>query len=441
MKVAISRKLILDALAKGGAAALSDEAQVDNCTLSMLIKSIRLSVGAKELTVESGTNLIYVKHSIPINEESGIKVSEMGSVVVPAKEFMNFISVQREDAVIGLNLVKLASPEVISVSDGRIGNESDGEENSGKLEVKKIGQLRLVSKCSGESSKTSGKWELDCYEESRFSVVDFEVKKNNHFEINGTRMIDALNSVIFASLDKDYDHLWDSTSIQVYNEELFFVATDGTRVAIYKIPKVDVKDVKATNPLLVPCNLLSQVTKIINKDESLLFSYSEDLNRVFISQSQTNIRLACADKEKAVGFPSLEKLLAKKYKELVELPKFTLLELLNAASLVNKESALFKFSKADGSITVKAISEDGKYKPALKEASADGISDDAMLIWAVKRIAEGMKVIKTDRVQLALPENRKSVRISEVGDEKFQYFVMAIENKRYQSDIDSASKG
>jgi len=441
MKIAISRKVMMEALTKGGAAALSDEAQADNCTLSLLIKSVKLTAD-KSITIESGTNKIYVKHTISINEESGIKVTEPGCVVVPAKEFMNFLSVQGEDAVIGLTFKKFATPEAISVPSGTLADSDvnpDGDKDKEKkIELKKVGQLVLRSKNSANSSETSGKWELDCYEEDRFTPVNFSADKEKHFEISGVKMIEALNSVIFAAMAKDYDHVLDSTSIQVYKDELYFVTTDSSRCAVYKFPKADVKEIASTRQLLIPCSLLEQVSKIIDPEDSLVFSYSEGINRVFISQSHIKIRLACTDKDKIIGFPSLEKLLTKKYRKLAELSKYTLNELLIQAALVNNSSALFTFNKDNGSIIVKAISEEGKYKPVHKQASVEGLSESISLVWAVNKLIEGMKAIKSDKIKMAIPDNLKSVRITELDNDNFTYFCMALDNPRYQIDATPA---
>lgn len=441
MKVVISRKTLMNALEKGGAPALSDEAQADNCSLSYLIKSVKITVD-KNLVIESGTNLICVKHTVPINDETGIIVKEAGCVLVPAKELMNFLSVQGEDAVIGLSFQKYATPEVVSVDavSSDMGSDQDGDkkldqDGDKKLEIKKVGQLKLSSKSSANASKTSGKWELDCYDIDRFPNVNFSAKSEKNFEINGERMIEGLNTVIFASMSKDYDRVLDSASIQIYKDDLYFVTTDSTRCAVYKMPKADVKEISSTKQLLIPCSLLDQVSKIIDKAESLSFSYSEEINRVFVSQPHLKIRLACTDKDKIIGFPSLEKLLIKEYRNLTEMPKNTLNELLVNAALVNNSSALFTFSKKDGTVLVKAISEDGKYKPSFKQATVSDVSKDVGVIWSVKKLIEGMKVVKSDNVKLSVPDNLKSVKVVASDNDSFSYFCMSIENSKYDTEI------
>ena len=155
MKIGIRQKVLMDALNKGALAAISDDAQQDTSTLAPMIKSIKVDVDDKMFTISSSTDLMAVKYSVPATKEEGIAVKETGCILIPAKEFTEWVKVQGEDSTINIYLNKLDTPEIINTL------EDDDLDDSSKFTLKKIGSTRLTSK---DSQKTSGKWELDCYD-------------------------------------------------------------------------------------------------------------------------------------------------------------------------------------------------------------------------------------------------------------------------------------
>jgi DNA polymerase III sliding clamp (beta) subunit (PCNA family) len=428
MKITIQQKVLLDALEKGSIAALSEDAQSDTSTLSLLIKSVKLSAD-KHFTVESNTDLLAVKNSVLANEESGINVKEPGTIVVPAKELMDWVKNQGSEAVIGIVLQKFQTPEAIHT----LGEMENEDVDTSKFIIRKIGTVKISSR-NTSLGKTAGKWELDCYDSDQKPSVNFSEKSDKNFEINGKQLGESLTNVGFAALDKDHEHVLDSISIQICDQELYFAATDMQHCALYKIPKDTVSDIQSSKSILVPAVIMEQAVKVINPDEKVIFSYSEEKERVYLSQTNLRIRMACTEKQHINKFPSIEVLLKKQYKLLAECPKNVMNAMLIDASLVNKSSALFVFTKENGTLMVKAVSEDNKYKPNIKQSEVNSISKDSKIILGVDHLIKGLKVINTDDVQLYFPDNMKSIKIMGKGNENLIYFTMAMENPRYNLD-------
>jgi len=428
MKITIQQKVLLEALEKGSIAALSEDAQADTSTLSLMIKSVKLSAD-KHFTVESNTDLLAVKNSVLANEESGVNVKESGVVVVPAKELIDWVKNQGSEAVIGIVLQKFQTPEVINT----LSDMENEDVDASKFTIRKIGTVKISSR-NAALGKTAGKWELDCYDPDQKPSVNFSEKSEKNFEISGKQLGESLTNVGFAALDKDHEHVLDSISIQICDKELYFAATDMQHCALYKIPKDTVSDIQSAKSILVPAIIMEQAVKIINPDEKVIFSYSEEKERVYLSQTNLRVRMACTEKQHIDKFPSIEVLLKKQYKLLAECPKNVMNAMLIDASLVNKSSALFVFTKSDGTLMVKAVSEDGKYKPNIKRSEVPNISKDSKIILGVDHLIKGLKVINTDDVQLYFPDNMKSIKMMGKGNENLIYFTMAMENPRYSLD-------
>lgn len=428
MKIAINQKTLLESLEKGAVAAISDTAQEDSSIMSPIIKSIKITVG-KEFTVESTTNLIAVKHSIPVTEGSGVDVKEEGCVLIPAKEFINWVKVQGEDAMITMCLSKLQTPEIINLLEdsGVVPNE-DVE----KYVIKKIGSVKLTSK---DSTKTSGKWALDCYDPDQSKSINFSEGKEKCFDIQSRELKEGIDQVLFAALPKDYEHILDSVSIQIYKKNVYLATTDTKRCALYQVPKDAVASIESDTPLLITASLLELTSKISDKDKPMSFSYNSEKERVFVSQPNLKIRLASAQKDDIGKFPNIKMLLEKEYSPLAKVKKSSLNNILISAAIVNNSSALFSFDK-DNAISIKAISEDNKYAPIMKKAGADKVSKNLQVVWGVSHLIEGLKILKADDVELSVPQNLKSVKITGKDQEAFSYFAMAIANPKYDADIE-----
>lgn len=422
MKVGIRQKVLLETLEKGSVAAISIDAQADTSTLSLLTRSIKITVD-KHFTVESNTDLLAVKFGVLANEENGIIVKETGGVVIPAKEFIDWVKLQGNEATITMTLQKLQTPEIINIL-GDMG-EAEGEDKS-KFCIKKIGTVKLASK---GVSKTQTKWEIDCFDAEDKPTINFSEKSEKTFEIKGQNFLECLDNVGFAALAKDPDHVLDSISMQVFDKSLYFAATDMQHCALYKSSSE--VDIQSNSPLLVSALLLDTVAKIINKDEKVSFAYSEEKERVYINQTNLNIRVACTEKQKIGKFPSIELLLKKSYKPLTECSRSIMMGMLANASFINSSSALFVFVKEGGTLTVKAMDEGSKLKPNIRQCELDNISKDAKAVWGVTHLLKGLKVIKSNDIQLHLPDNMNSLKITAKDNENFIYFTMAVSNPLY----------
>lgn len=419
MKLEINQEVLLSALEKGSISALSDEAKNDTSNYSTLIKSVKITCGEK-FTIESLTNLVAVKHSVDIGKENGIIIEEEGVSIVKAKELMDWVKNQGKSSVIKMSLLKLESPEV--VEDKTDGDESVNIESA----IKKIGDLKISSK---DESKTVSNWELDAYDESQYPVVDFSKNGNLMFETYSQYFKNGLDKISFSALDRDYDHIYDSVSVQFMEDEVYFATTDTKRCALYKLPVVENLSTKET--VMVPVKVFESLKKASEKEEKMKFSFEEESNKLFVSTQNTEMRLICSDKEAIKKFPPVKMLLDKKYDELVDIPKSALNKILVNAAIVNNSSALFEFDKDKGTLIVKAISDDGKYKPNKTKTKLENIKITSSSVWGVKHLIEGLKSVTSDIVNIKLPENHGILKISDGED--FSYFTMKINNPKYEA--------
>jgi DNA polymerase III sliding clamp (beta) subunit (PCNA family) len=430
MKIDIKQSILVDVLEKGSVPALSDEAQTDTTNLSPIYKSVKISVDKDNLTVESSTKQFSIKSSIPVQDNEAITVEEEGEILISAKELVSWIKQQGGDSIISINLSKLEKPELINIEE--MDSIVVSEENKEQYTISKVGSAKIVSKESKNTSKTNMKWELDCYDPKQLKSVNFDEKCEKIFDITTEQLNEAISRTSFASMTNDYEHIYDGLSIQSLDKDICFVATDTKRCVSYKVPSNDVSDIAKDIFVVIPCKLFEKVSKILGKEEKVSFYYNSKSDKAFMKQSNIDIRLSVVTSEKIQMFSKVVALIKNSYKTIGDIAKGSLVRLLNTASIVNNSSALFTFSKDNNSTTIKAISETSKYKPGINAQKNITTTNDYKHVWNVSHFGEGLRVIKSEAVTLSVPtDNPKYVKVSEVGNDNFNYFVMNMNNPKY----------
>lgn len=419
MKLSIRQDVLLNALEKGASAALTESAQTDTGNLSLFLKSIKINVTDK-FTIESTTNMMAVMYSVDATKENGIVVGEKGSVIVPAKEFIDWVKIQGSEAIVTMKLSKLDVPEII--------NSAEGDDNQAFV-IKKIGSLKFISK---DTNKTGVRWELDCYDTEGMSSINFSDKGDQYFECKASSFKEAVKFISFASLSIDAEHVLDSMSIQNHNDKVYIVATDTNRCAVYNLKEA--VNIQNKEPLLIQFSLLTKALDICTQDIPISFNYNSTNHKLFMSQQGLDIRLTLSEKDKVLKFPSITKLLLLKYDKLAELDAKLFLKTLQSASLVNKTSALFEFNKdPEHNFIVTTISETNKYKPSVSKSFINEPSLVVKVVWGVRHIIDVLKIMKSETVELYLPENKRNVKIVGKNNENFMYFTQVINNPKYSA--------
>jgi len=429
MKFTIHQKTLSRALECGAVASLSEEAQSDTSNLALLMKAIKITVDATNLTVESATNLMAVKYTIPVNTDNKIEVKEPGTIMVPAKEFVQWVDKQGS-SVICVVLSQLDNPEFITVGD---------DKESSKHAIKKIGTVKFVSK---DESKTGNKWALDCYDPSQSVIVDFK-KPEVLFEAPASQVIEAIKYTAFASMPKHYEHVYDSMLFETFDKNLYIAACDTARCSVYKMDKVEKVNqnlVDGKIRVLIPCTFINTISKLIDVKSKMIFYYDEVKNRVFVSQTESQIglefRIATADKDLSKKFPPISMLLKKSYVPLCNVQKQLLHSRLATASMVNKSTAMFTFNKLGNSLTIKTISESG-LNPSICVAPANDLTGSRKVVWAVQHVTDAIKVVKDETLSILMPKDNDkgqdngSFKVVSTVDSNFSYYSMSVNNSKY----------
>lgn len=432
MKVTMSQSTLLESLKRGALAALSDEAQTDTSTLSMLIKSVKIGVEMEEITFESATALIASKYVLPVTDKISIK--ETGKIMIPAKELFDWVNRQGE-CMIGLRFKALDVPSTI----GAVG-EADVKT---KAAISKTGSVEMVSM---DSSKTGSKWSLDSYDYQQIPWINYDFSSDPLFILPLEQLTESIKGIGFTVLPSCEDHVFDSFSFQHKNKEMYMVTCDLARCAIWNIPNADKinmaeaitseqiekKGMKGAweSNLLVPSKFLTEICKLSSGNVPISFHRDAKANKIYVSQPGFEVRMATADQSKVEKFPPLDLFLTKKYHDLCKVPKDILLNRLNTVSMVNKNAILFSFGNEQ--LMLQAISESG-HAPCKANLKVNELDGTLKRVWNVKHFIDVLKAISDEMVQILVPDDndKDSIKFISTSKPNGTYFAMAIEKSKY----------
>jgi DNA polymerase III sliding clamp (beta) subunit (PCNA family) len=280
MKVSMPQNSLIESLKRGAFAALSDEAQTDTSTLSLLVKSVKIKVDVSEIVFESATALISSRYVLPVTDK--IVVKEIGEIMIPAQELFDWV-LKQGTCIIGLRFKQLEKPETINVK--------SGEEIAGlsRAAIRKTGSVEIVSQ---DASKTGSKWSLDSYDASQVPSIDFDPNAASPLFVAPLEQVDnALKAVGVSILAKDHDHLLNSISFQHKDKEMYALTTDLARCSVYRIVSADNINFPSTvttetynkegltdawkNNVLIPFKFLSDICKLSSDATPMTFHRDE----------------------------------------------------------------------------------------------------------------------------------------------------------------------
>lgn len=423
MKVIVQQEILAKLLAKGGLAALTDEAQADSTGLAPLIQSVKITVGT-DFSVESAVPQLITKCSVPATSDNGIEVKEAGEVVVSAKELLTWVGSQVESKI-GLSLSKLDVPETVETKD------ADMEAKTGN--VKKIGTLKVTSK---DNTKTGTRWALDAYDPTQLPKLRIGTKLDNLFEIDAKNLKMVLDFVTPSAQKSDNDHVYDSMVVQNTKDGLYVGTTDTKRCTIYRLEKTVENKGAYFDPsgskLLIPIKTLLATIKAADEGK-FRWEYDPERKGVVLTQGGFEARISIPDSSVFGKFPQLDKLLDKKYVPLCSVSKDILVRRFITAGQVNSSSAKLIFVSANNEAKIFAVSDGGK-APITSTCPVEDLTMDYDVVWGVQHIIDFCKLIKDSKISFMVPEDNKGThKIISSEDPNLVFFAMSPINPKYDN--------
>lgn len=250
------------------------------------------------------------------------------------------------------------------------------------------------------------------------------IEKDDHIvRIKKTDLVSSIDRVAFAAATDDIKPVLTGVKVEVDDDTVSFVATDGLRLSKQSI-KVE-KGSKKKN-FLVPVRAfleLSYVVSALDTDEEWVYIYMlEDKNQVLFRFADVDLISRLIDGE----FPEYKQIIPTGFKTRCGIKKN---ELVNSIKIINiiarsvlGNKTILDINSKDGKITLSATQSDlGKNQSNLS-CSAEG--EDIKIAFSAKLLGDILSHLNSEEIVFECSEAVRPGVFKIEGDESFVHLVM-----------------
>lgn len=283
-----------------------------------------------------------------------------------------------------------------------------------KLEKEQVELSRLFD--GGLQIKYSdSESELQVFPSENFPRIERE-EDGDYFEISQKDFKDVVEKTVFACSSDDSRPILKGCLFEIENGNLTGVALDGFRMAVVK------KAVKSEGKLkaVIPARTLLEITRLLDKDEEEVKVYIQK-NSLFVEIENTSLISRLIEGE----FVKYNHILPTAFENTVTVNRSALLQSIERASIVarNDRYNVIKFDLKEEGMTVSAKSEVGNVN---ENVPINLKGKDLVIAFNGKYIAEYLKIVGEDFINLNLNTAIDPCVVTPVGSEGFLYLVLPV---------------
>lgn len=269
-------------------------------------------------------------------------------------------------------------------------------------------KLQAIITCEKAKFNISGKSGED------FSYLPY-VEKNDSIALSQFTLKEVIRQTIFSIAANENNKMMTGELFEINENELKVVSLDGHRISIRKI---ELKDTYGHKKVVVPGKTLTEVSKILSgevEDEVRLFFTN---NHIVFEFDQTTVVSRLIEGE----YFRIEQMLSSDYETKVEINKKELLDCIDRATLLVKESdkkpIIIQIS--DGSMELKINSQIGSMDEEI-DITKEG--KDILIGFNPRFLIDSLRVIDDESVTLYLVNPKAPCFIK---DEKETYIYLIL---------------
>lgn len=331
----------------------------------------------KSKIIVSSTNL-----EISASVQVGAKIEEEGEISIPAKVMLEIVN----------NLPK----ETISL---------ESEKEQLKVEV------------SSFSSVVLGMNSAD------FPKVPRLINEENCIALPKKDFVKALSQVVFAtSLDETRPVL--TGVLFVWSkEELSLVATDGFRLSQKKVSLKEQKKGKTPQKIVVPKNVLNEVSRLGEEDEKLLFDSQENEKQVMFGNDSVVLTSRLLDGD----YPDFEKIIPKNSNLKVLVDKEEFLRAVKLSSIFAREAAnIIKMKVLGDGIEITAESGQSGNQKTKVDAKVEGVTKDFEIAFNYRFLEEFLHSVVGEEIKMEFSTTMAAGVFTDSSDPSYLHLIMPV---------------
>lgn len=257
---------------------------------------------------------------------------------------------------------------------------------------------------------------LSCMNEEDFPVLP-SLENCDSFTIMSKDLKDLINKVIFSASTDDTRPILKGCLLETKGNKIVSVALDGYRLALCNKNIISSSnDIKA----VIPARALSEISKFINDDESLLNVYIQKNHIMIIIDNTTIIsRLLEGD------FINYKLIIPNEFISNVIAEKLQFEESLERASILSKgdKNNLVKFDIKEKMLTITSNSEAGNIK---ENVSVVLKGKDILIAFNAKYFSDALKNIQEEYITMNFTSSVAPCIICPTEGDEFLYLLLPV---------------
>lgn len=226
----------------------------------------------------------------------------------------------------------------------------------------------------------------------------------------------AIRQTVFATTQDETRPSLTGVLVEISDNIISFVALDGYRLALRKLPTKSNLDLK----IIIPGRCLNELNKILeDREEDITISAAP--GHVIFNIGDTIVYSRLLEGQ----FFNYKDIIRKDHKTRVVVNRRDFQESLERASLLAKEEKanLIKLSILDNKILIKSNSEIGNVN---ERVLSNQNGDNLNIAFNSRYILEGIKVIDAEEIELSFMGSLNPCIITGVEDDNYTYLVLPV---------------
>ena len=226
----------------------------------------------------------------------------------------------------------------------------------------------------------------------------------------------AIRQTVFATIQDETRPSLTGVLLEIENRKISFVALDGYRLALRKIPINSYINLK----LIIPGRSLNELNKILEDREEDI-SISASTGQVIFNIGDTIVYSKLLEGQ----FFNYKDIMRKDHKTKVVVNKKSFLNGLERASLLAKEEKanLVRLNVIDNSIIIRSNSEIGD---VYERISSNQEGENLNIAFNSRYIIEGIKIMDSEEIELNFMGSLNPCIINVLDDDTYTYLVLPV---------------
>lgn len=336
-----------------------------------VLGNIKFSTKKTKLLVAS-TNL-----EVSVSVSLGAQIEEEGEITIPAKVIADIVS---------------------NLSSGTISLETDKE------------QLKISS--SGFSSNVSG------MNASDFPDVPQKIDEKKSLSLPQEEFINSLSQVSFATSVDETRPILTGVLFLFGKDRLTLVGTDGFRLSQKTL---NIKGIEKRDPLVLPKNILMEISRMVGENENILFEFNQKENQVVLGINDTVLSSRILEGE----FPDYEKIIPKSSNTKVSVDKEEFLRGVKLASVFARDSAnIVKLTINKDSLSLSAESQSVGTQKTKIDAKVEG--EGLEIAFNYRFLEEFLHSVKGEDIKIEFSSSSAPGVFTDPSDTNYLHLIMPV---------------